>query len=81
MSVIKKADVPAHFAARRARRRAEALFMSQPAATGDLQVKVTGTKAEAQEFVEDFSLEHSSFSAPATPDAKTLKSDRGQASA
>jgi hypothetical protein len=71
MSLIKKIDVPTHLTARRARRRAEALLMSQSVAAGISEVKASGTKPDAQDFVEDFSLEHSSSSGPATPNARS----------
>jgi hypothetical protein len=67
MSVIKKADVPAHFAARRARRRAGALFTSRPVASS--VSKAAGAKADAQAIVEDSSLEHSSLTEPAIRNA------------
>ena len=74
MSLIKKIDVPSHFAAQRARRRAGALFMSQPRSSGLSAAKTTGTKRDAHSSTDDFSLEHSSVTAiPAQIAADAVK--------
>ena len=67
MGLIKKIDVEKHFAAKRAMRRTGALLVSRPDTTGSSQNKTAGTKANAQDFVKDFSLGHSSSGAPVTP--------------
>jgi hypothetical protein len=67
MSLIKKIDVEKHFAAKREIRRTGALLVSRPDAPSISEAKTAGTKACAQDFVADFSLEHSSSSTPITP--------------
>jgi len=67
MSLIKKIDVEKHFAARRAMRQAAARPVSQPNATGFIEAEPAGAKTNAQGFIKDFSLEHSSSSVPFTP--------------
>jgi hypothetical protein len=67
MSLIKKIDVPRHFAARRAMRRAGVQFTRPPLATVIAEVKTVDTDSNAHGFIEDFSLEHSSPRAPVTP--------------
>lgn len=67
MALIKKIDVPMYLAARRARRRAGALFMGQPVESSATAVKISVTKANASGFEEDFSLEHSALKIPAAP--------------
>ncbi|MGD0730263.1 MAG: hypothetical protein ABR956_03295 [Terracidiphilus sp.] len=59
MSLIKKIDVPKHFAARRAKARAAARLGTEVHATGAAEMDLAGTKANAAGFVEDFSMEHS----------------------
>ena len=51
MGLIKKIDVPKHFAAR---------SVSQPDAAGVAQIRPRRTSANMSDFVADFSLEHSS---------------------
>jgi hypothetical protein len=58
MGLIKKIDVPRHFAARRAMRLAAGFPAILP--HGASGVEAAGTKAAAAKFTEDFSLEHSS---------------------
>ncbi|MGA2167561.1 MAG: hypothetical protein ABSG62_05075 [Terracidiphilus sp.] len=53
MSLIKKVDVKKHLAARP---------LSQPDATGFSEIEPAGTGANASDFIEDFSPEHSSSS-------------------
>ena len=66
MSLIKKIDVKEHFAARRAIRLAEARSINKPDAAGIPGIKAGGTKTIRRNFVEDFSVEHSS-SGPVPP--------------
>jgi|HubBroStandDraft_5_1064220.scaffolds.fasta_scaffold103410_3 hypothetical protein len=58
MGLIKKIDVPRHFAARRAMRLAAGFPAILP--HGTASGEPGGTKAAAAKFVEDFSVEHSS---------------------
>jgi len=58
MGLIKKIDVPRHFAARRAMRLAAGFPVILP--QGAAGVEPAGTKAAGAKFIEDFSLEHSS---------------------
>jgi len=60
MILIKKIDVDKHFAAKRARRLAGALLVSRPDSPVISETKTAATKATAKDFVQDFSLEHSS---------------------
>ncbi|MGA2050639.1 MAG: hypothetical protein ABSG96_23295 [Terracidiphilus sp.] len=60
MSLIKKIDVPRHFAARRAERARAGRPVIQPHATAISETELAGKKASATEFRKDFSLEHSS---------------------
>jgi len=69
MSLIKKIDVPKHFAARRAKARAAARPGTQAHAAGAAEVDSAGAKANAARFIEDFSLEHSSPSLLVPPKA------------
>ncbi len=69
MSLIKKIDVPRHFAARRAMARAAARLVIQAHATGTAEIDSDGTKANAAKFIEDFSLEHSSSALIVPPKA------------
>jgi hypothetical protein len=66
MSLIKKIDVKEHFAARRAIRLAEARSINKPDAAGMPEIKAARTKTIRRDFVEDFSVEHSS-SGPVPP--------------
>jgi hypothetical protein len=59
MSLIKKIDVPRHFAARRAMRQAAAQRACQQDVAGDSAIRPAGTKATAAKLAEDFSLGHS----------------------
>jgi len=67
MSLIKKADVPAHFAARRALRRAGIQFSRRSVATGAAEAKTTGIEPTDSSSVGDISGDHSSPSAPFPP--------------
>ena len=67
MSLIKKIDVPMHLAARRALRRSGVQFTRPPVATVIAEIKTADTDSNTHGFIEDFSLEHSSPRAPATP--------------
>jgi hypothetical protein len=58
MGLIKKIDVPRHFAARRAMRLAAGFPVVLP--HGVAGVGPTGAKSSAAKFIEDFSVEHSS---------------------
>jgi hypothetical protein len=58
MGLIKKIDVPRHFAARRAMRLAAGFPAILP--HGAAGAEPARTKAAAAKFVEDFSAEHSS---------------------
>jgi hypothetical protein len=60
MSLIKKIDVEKHFAAKREIRRMGALLVSRPVAPVIAETKTAGTKTSPRDFVEDFSIEHSS---------------------
>ncbi len=66
MSLIKRIDVPGHFAVRRAIREATARPVIQLDATAGSEIGSAAAKASESKFVEDFSLEHSSstLSAP-----------------
>ena len=59
MTLIKKIDVEKYFAAKRAMRRTGAQLVARPDASGILETKMTGTKTNARDFVEDFSAQHS----------------------
>ena len=76
MSLIKKIDVPKHFAARRAMRVAAAQQARLPDATLVSEIYPAAATANAAEFTKDFTLEHSSSSGPATPIAEIPNSDR-----
>jgi|HubBroStandDraft_5_1064220.scaffolds.fasta_scaffold19293_5 hypothetical protein len=67
MSLIKKIDVPAHFAARRASTGAGVQLTRQPLATGISESKTADIKSNAPGFIEDFSREHSSPGGAVTP--------------
>jgi hypothetical protein len=67
MTLIKKIDVEAHFAARRRMRLAAAGFRILPNVTGCSGIEDVGPKANVSGFKQDFALEHSSSSAPVTP--------------
>jgi len=67
MSLIKKIDVPAHFAARRATRRAGVQLTTQSFTTGISESKTADIKSNAPRFIEDFSREHSSPGGAVTP--------------
>lgn len=67
VSLIKKINVPKHFAARRAMALVAARAVSLPLATEVSDVETAGTKAAAAEFIEDFFLEHSSSSVLVSP--------------
>jgi len=69
MSLIKKIDVPKHFAARRAMRLVAARQVILPLATGVSGAEPAGTKADAEKFIEDFSPENSSSSVLVSPKA------------
>ena len=60
MSLIKKIDVPKHLAARRAARQFALRPAIQPRATVISETEPAGMKANAANFGEAFSLEHSS---------------------
>jgi hypothetical protein len=64
MGLIKKIDVPQFYAARRAMRLGIPRPVSQPKGTVASGAEAAGTKATAEKFKKDFSLEHSSSSAP-----------------
>jgi len=57
--LIKKIDVKEHFAARRAIRLAKVRSISKPDA-GVPEIKIANTETIRRDFVEDFSVEHSS---------------------
>jgi hypothetical protein len=57
--LIKKVDVKSYFAARRGLRLGAAWPMSQLDAAGHLKAVPSGTKAGAEEFVKELSVEHS----------------------
>ncbi len=59
MSLIKKADVPKYFAARRASRLASAAAKSHIKANKDAAGEAAEAKAREAEFLKDFSAEHS----------------------
>jgi hypothetical protein len=65
MGLIKKVDVKAYFAARRGMSVAAALEASKRVRVGFLNAKPTGAGTISAEFLQDFSLEHSSQSASA----------------
>lgn len=67
MSLIKKIDVPRHFAARRARSLVAARPLSLPVAAVVPDLETAGAKAAEAKFIEDFSLEHSSSNVPVPP--------------
>jgi hypothetical protein len=67
MSLIKKIDVPKHFAARRALHLAAARTVTPPVATGAPAIGHAGTRGNAAKFIEDFSLEPSSSSTAVSP--------------
>jgi hypothetical protein len=58
MSLIKKIDVEAHFAARRRARQALARLATLPAVKLPSVAGTAGANADASGFREDFSLEH-----------------------
>jgi hypothetical protein len=60
MILIKKIDVEKHFAAKRAMRETGALPASRSDARNIVAAKTVAVKANAEDFVEDFSAEHSS---------------------
>ena len=60
MGLIKKIDVPKHFAARRAMRLASRQPVSLPDATGFSEIEPVSAAARASEFKKDFALEHTS---------------------
>lgn len=60
MGLIKKVDVPAYFAARRAMRMGNAQPINQPKATVVSKIAATGARAKAALFKSDFSIAHSS---------------------
>jgi hypothetical protein len=62
MSLIKKIDVKKHFAAQKQMKRAASRLVSQPGQTKVSEVKPAGARSDNSDFVEDFSLEHSSSS-------------------
>jgi hypothetical protein len=67
MSLIKKKDVEAHFAARRRVRLAALGFVRKPVSSG-IPVPERATKrAKTSGFREDFSIEHSSPGFPVAP--------------
>jgi hypothetical protein len=65
MSLIKKIDVPKHFAARRAMALASHQPVIRPAEASVLKPAAANGKSTG--FIRDFSLEHSSSSAPLAP--------------
>ena len=67
MSLIKKRDVPAYFAARRALRLGSIRGLSRPGGPAVTAADPAGTGASASKFVNDFSLEHSASSALVPP--------------
>jgi hypothetical protein len=67
MSLIKKIDVEAHFAARRRMRLAAVGFRREPSSKGVSGHKPATAEAQATGFKEDFSLEHSSPKVPVIP--------------
>lgn len=60
MRLIKKFDVKRHFAARLGMSLVVDRPVSQPGASEFLEIKPAGTRANAPDFIGDFSLEHSS---------------------
>jgi hypothetical protein len=60
MGLIKKVDVPAYFAARRAMRMGNAQPINQPKATVVAKIAASGARAKKAMFKDDFSIEHSS---------------------
>jgi len=60
MSLIKKIDVKEHFDARRAIRLAEDRSIGKPDAAGIPEIKAARTETIRRDFIEDFSVEHSS---------------------
>jgi hypothetical protein len=79
MSLIKKIDVKAHFAARRAMRLRAAASASQPDATGFSGVAPDVQKGNAACFVEDFARERSSEGVSVAPVAIAGESGKKQA--
>lgn len=67
MSLIKKIDVPKHFAARRALALAAARPVIQPHAAGALEIASPSGKANTAKFKEDFSLKQSSLDVAVPP--------------
>lgn len=67
MSLIKKADVQKHFAARRAMKLAAARLGGKPDTAGLSEAASAATSPNAATFIEDFSLEHSSSGVSAPP--------------
>jgi hypothetical protein len=67
MSLIKKRDVPAYFAARRALRLGSIRGLSRPGGTAVTAIDPAGAGASASEFAGDFPLEHSGSNAIVPP--------------
>jgi hypothetical protein len=67
MSLIKKIDLPLHFAARRSLRLDAARPVILPRATGVSVVEPAGTQVNASAFGDDFLSEHCVASAPQSP--------------
>jgi hypothetical protein len=67
MSLIKKIDVPKHFAARRALHQAAERAVSPPDAAGTSAIGPAGARGNAKSFPEVSSLEHFSSSEPVLP--------------
>lgn len=67
MSLIKKIDVPKHFAARRAMARVAARPVIQPDAAAVSVLEPAAAKANAAMFIGDFPPGHSSSSVPLAP--------------
>lgn len=60
MSLIKRIDVPGHFAARRAERRLAAGFGTPPRAVEVPKAEPARTAADEADFQEDYFKDHSS---------------------
>jgi hypothetical protein len=67
MSLIKKIDVPRHFAARRAMALVAGRRVIQPGAAEVSALKPAAASVKAASFIRDFALQHSESSAPLLP--------------
>ncbi len=82
MSLIKKANVKEHFAAKRRMRLIATGALSEPNATGFSEAEPAGTVMRARAFTEDIPLKHVSSSAPVisiavVADAKETQAPEG----